>query len=82
MSNCGRGQSQGNTNMKICGTSGAIHRFFLPLALAAILSSRLEPFEQFWRYAEWGISLRYYFKFRPVVEEEMSFYSLPTSVIS
>ena len=29
--------------------------FYLPLALAAILSSRLEPFEQFWRWSAWGL---------------------------
>ena len=51
----------------------AIKRYFLSVALAALLISGVEPFVQFWKRVLWETILWNHFEFGPVVQEEMSF---------
>ena len=44
---------------------------FLSGVLAALLFSGAEPLMQFWKRASWGAFVLSYFKFGPVVQEEI-----------
>ena len=51
----------------------SLKRHFLSRALAAPLLSGLKPFVQYRMKASRGTTLRNYFEFGPVVQEEMPF---------
>ena len=66
-----------NTSVKLLGNQAIGRRCLLKvslfLALAAILFSQAEPFEQFWQRAIGGTLLCKYFEIGPLAKDEMSF---------